>query len=75
MMLLLSIILFASAEEKNIIYQRHTEIDFDAIELTGELIKPQGSLIIERQGTKFNPLIQLRWDWNEEMIQSVKTIQ
>ena len=74
-MMFFIMILTCLAEERHVKYQTETEIDFDAIELTGELIKPQGSLIVERQGTKFNPLIQLRTDWNVEMRDSVKTIK
>lgn len=56
-------------------YQRQTEIDFEAIDITGEMIKPQGSLIVERSEARFNPLIELRTDWNTEMNQSVDHIK
>jgi len=72
-LILLTSLLFA--EEKNIKYQKTTEIDFDAIDITGEMIKPKGSLIVERGHTRFNPLIQLRTDWNQEMNQSVNLVK
>lgn len=65
----------AFSEDRQIKYQHQTEIDFDALDITGEMVKPQGSLIIERQGVKFNPLIELRMDWNEELRESVKEIK
>lgn len=74
-MFLLFIISLVFAEERNSKYQYQTEIDFDALDITGEMVKPQGSLIIERQGVKFNPLIELRMDWNEEMRESVREIK
>jgi hypothetical protein len=68
-LVLLTSLLFA--EEKQTRYQKTTQIDFEAIDITGEMIKPQGSLIVERGNTRFNPLIKLRTDWNQEMNQSV----
>lgn len=66
---------FAQQEDREIRYQKSTEIDFDAIDITGEMVKPQGALIQDRSRTTFNPLIELRTDWNQEMSQSVSTIK
>jgi len=74
-MILLVINVASGQEARKIKYQKETEIDFDGIEITGEMVKPQGSLIIERSGVRFNPLISLRTDWNQEMLSSVKEIK
>ena len=74
-MILLVINIALGQEDREIKYQKQTEIDFDGIDITGELVKPQGSLIIERSNTKFNPLIVLRTDWNDEMKTSVEQIK
>jgi len=75
-MLLYLFIFSAQAEETKMIkYQSQTEIDFEAIDILGEMVKPQGSIIMERSGAKFNPLIELRTDWNLEMRQSVEHIK
>ena len=78
--MLLMYILFVNtaigqADNREIIYQERTEIDFDGIDISGELVKPQGSLIVERSEARFNPLIELRVDWNIEMSQSVNNIK
>ena len=75
--MLLYLFLFSvQAEETKIVkYQSQTEIDFEAIDILGEMVKPQGSIIMERSGAKFNPLIELRTDWNPEMRQSVEHIK
>jgi hypothetical protein len=52
-----------------------TEIDFEGLEVAGELIKPSGSSINVRRSAPFNPLIKLRTDFNEEMNQSVNEIK
>ena len=62
-------------ENNNIQYERQTEIDFEALELSGELVKPQGALIIERTNIRFNPLIQLRMDFDPEMASSINLIK
>jgi len=66
---------FGQESDKNIRYQRETEIDFDGIDILGELVKPQGALIIDRSVASFNPLIELRTDWNKEMNESVSHIK
>ena len=67
----------ALAEEPTpiIVYKQETEIDFEAIELEGELVKPQGALLLERKRAAFNPLITLRKDFNKEMKESIKVIE
>jgi hypothetical protein len=62
-------------ENNNIQYERQTEIDFEALELSGELVKPQGALIIERTNVRFNPLIELRMDFDPEMAASVNLVK
>ncbi len=56
-------------------YKERTEIDFEGVDVTGELVKPQGSLLLDRRKANFNPLIKLREDWDLEMKQSVDEIK
>ena len=76
-MFLLFMTLFTvqAQESNNIQYQKETEIDFDALELSGELVKPQGALIVERTNVRFNPLIELRMDFNPEMASSINLVK
>lgn len=73
--LLLSFSSNAHAQDQEIQYQKQTEIDFEALDIDGEMVKPQGSLLMERTKTTFNPLIELRMDFNPEMSQSVNNIK
>lgn len=66
---------FGQEDDRIIQYQKRTEIDFEAIDIDGELIKPQGALIADRTVATFNPLIELRTDWNHEMASSVQEIK
>jgi hypothetical protein len=61
--------------DREIEYQKRTEIDFEGIDGTGALVKPQGSLLMERQRTAFNPMIRLRADFNQEIGDSVREIK
>ena len=58
-----------------IVYKQETEIDFEAIDIEGQLVKPEGILTTERVSATFNPLIRLRMDWDEEISQSVNEIK
>ncbi|MEZ4234854.1 MAG: hypothetical protein R3F59_01535 [Myxococcota bacterium] len=60
---------------RQIKYKERTEIDFEGVDVTGELVKPQGTLLLDRRKANFNPLIKLRENWNEEMKQSVDEIK
>ena len=77
MMLWLIIALaFANDEEKTkVVYKQKTEIDFEGLEIEGQLLKPHGAVIQERKGAAFNPLIQLRTNFQVEMSQSVSDIK
>jgi len=63
------------AEDRATEYKKRTEIDFEALDVTGQMVKPQGSLVIERRKAEFNPLIKLRTDFNLEMSNSVREIK
>lgn len=64
-----------SGEGRQIKYKEREEIDFEGVDVTGELVKPQGSLLLDRRKANFNPLIKLRENWDEEMKQSVDEVK
>ncbi len=62
-------------EEPKVVYKQRTEIDFEGVEIEGELVKPQGQLVLDRRHAKFNPMIKLRVDFDQEMEDSVKEVK
>jgi|TARA_R110001592_G_scaffold156260_2_gene386617 hypothetical protein len=79
MYLLFLLLSFAYAddpkEEPKVVYKQRTEIDFEGVEIEGELVKPQGSLVLDRRHAKFNPMIKLRTDFDDEMDKSVQEVK
>lgn len=77
MLLLLSGVAYADEgkDEPKVIYKEKTEIDFEGVEVQGELVKPQGSLLLERKHAKFNPMIKLRTDFDDFIDDSVDEIK
>ena len=65
----------AQTDDKSVIYKQRTEIDFEGVDVEGQLVKPQGSLILDRQTARFNPLIKLRTDFNPEMSMSINEVK
>ncbi len=61
--------------ERKIIYKSRTEIDFEGVDVAGELVKPSGALLLDRKKGSFNPLIRLREEFNLEMENSVNYIK
>jgi hypothetical protein len=67
---------FAQEEDgREVKYKERTEIDFEGVDVTGELVKPQGQLLLDRRKANFNPLIKLRTEFKEEMKNSVDEIK
>lgn len=62
-------------EDRRVQYQSRTEIDFEGVEVAGELVRPQGSFLVDRKRASFNPLIKLRTDFNQEMSESVNEVK
>ena len=65
----------AQDSDRKVTYKKRTEIDFEALEVSGELVKPQGALLLDRKRANFNPLIKIRSDFNAEMNHSVDQIK
>ena len=67
------------AEEAPVVrYEQRQVIDEDAwqaLEVEGQLVRPDGVIITTRPIETFNPLIRLRMDFNLEMQESVSAIQ
>lgn len=69
---------FAQDEEeggRKVIYKQKTEIDFEGLDVNGELVKPQSALVLDRKKASFNPLIKLREDFNAEMESSIDEVK
>tara|TARA_Y100001973_G_C5153628_1_gene309495 strand:+ start:987 stop:1241 length:255 start_codon:yes stop_codon:yes gene_type:complete len=62
-------------EEPKVVYKQRTEIDFEGVEIDGELVKPQGTLVLDRQRAKFNSMVWIRADFDDEMDKSVEEIK
>ena len=69
----------ANAQERGdnerFVYKQRTEIDFDGVDIQGTLVKPQGTLLLDRRAASFNPLIKLRENWNLEIKESIRMVK
>ena len=63
------------SQGREIRYNSRTEIDFDGVDVQGELVKPAGQLLLDRRKANFNPLIRLREHFNDEMKRSVDQVK
>ena len=61
--------------EPKVIYKQKTEIDFEGVEIQGELVKPQGSLLLDRKRAQFNSMVWIRPDFDDEMDKSVEEVK
>ena len=59
-----------------VIYKDVTEVDFGTeLDVNGQIISPNGSVVSEPIRPNFNPLLSLRYDFQEELNQSVNLIK
>jgi hypothetical protein len=56
-------------------YKKKTEIDFEDVSVDGELKKPHGAYLLDKRQSSFNPLIRLKENFNEEMLNSVNQVR
>ena len=75
MIILLVGLIWAKDPKPIIKYKKETEIDFEGLEIEGELLKPMGTVIRDRKIAPFNPLISLRTDFNQDIKQSAHDIK
>ena len=62
-------------EEPIVVYKQKTEIDFEGVEIEGELVKPQGALLLDRKRASFNSMVWIRTDFDDEMDKTVEEIK
>lgn len=54
-----------------VIYKNNQLINFEGLDVEGEIKKPAGSYLLERKKSNFSPLIKFRQNWDDEAIQSL----
>jgi hypothetical protein len=63
------------SEGRKVVYRQKTVIDFEDVMLEGQIKKPSGSFLMDRTKTKFNSLINLKKDFNKELVKSVDVLK
>ena len=61
-------------EADKVVYKKKTVIDFSDVTIEGELVKPEGSYIVNRKKTKFKNLIKVRANFRPELTKSVDAL-
>ena len=56
-------------------YAERTEIDFEGVNVEGELVTPAGSLVVSPRRAQFNPLIRLRENFERELKRSADQVK
>lgn len=61
-------------EPDKIVVRKRTVIDFNDVTVEGELTKPEGSYLLNRNKTRFQSLIKLRDNFNPELQKSADNL-
>ena len=61
-------------EADKVVVRKRTVIDFSDVTVEGELTKPEGSYLLNRNKARFKSLIKLRNDFNPELQKSADNL-
>ena len=61
-------------EPDKVVVRKRTVIDFNDVTVEGELTKPEGSYLLNRNKTRFQSLIRLRDNFNPELQKSADNL-
>ena len=64
-----------AAANQKVVYQKATEIDFNAVDVDAALIRPNIQLVEEQRRIQFGSLFHLREHFNAEMDASVGDVK
>jgi hypothetical protein len=62
-------------EADKIVVRKRTVIDFNDVTVEGELTKPEGSYVLNRNRTRFRSLVRLRENFDPELQKSADNLQ
>jgi hypothetical protein len=54
-----------------VVYEQKTVLDFSDVTLEGELVRPEGSYLLNRKKARFGSLVELRGDFVPELTRSL----
>ena len=61
-------------EADKVVVRKRTVIDFNDVTVEGELTRPEGSYVLDRNRTRFRSLIRLRDNFNPELQKSADNL-
>lgn len=61
-------------EPDKVVVRKKTVIDFNDVTVEGELTRPEGSYLLNRNRTQFDSLIRLRENFNPELQKSADNL-
>lgn len=61
----------SASQETKVVYEKKTVLDFSDVTLEGELTRPEGSYVLNRERARFGSLVELRGDFTPELEKSV----
>ena len=72
--LAISLVHAAPALAEDVVYEKHTVVDFGDDTIDGNLSRPDGQYLQSRKKLKHRRLIKVRQDFRSEILQSVRVL-
>lgn len=64
----------AADDDKNVVYEKKTVVDFNDDTIEGDLTKPDGDVFDGRKRAKHNRMIRIRPHFRSEVLQSIRSL-
>jgi hypothetical protein len=61
-------------QEGGVVYERETSFDFDAEQIGGQVVRPDGEMTTGMRSRERSSLIRIRTDFVSEMVKSVESL-
>ena len=59
------------SEDTDVVYKNDQVINFEGLDVQGEIKKPAGAYLLDRKKSNFSPLITFEQNWDEEAVESL----
>ena len=67
-------VVFAADDDKNVVYEKKTVVDFSDDTIEGDLTKPDGDVFDSRKRAKHQRMIRIRPHFRSEVLQSIRSL-
>ena len=75
MILIVTLIMSSTAFAKKVQFRKTQDVDFDAVDVDGNVRSPDGAYLVQKRGIDFVPLYKVRKNFDDSIKESVNHVK